>query len=355
VQNVAEAAGPHWKTSFEDFVGVPVAPGVWGTALPFPSPLRSSFSYLVRTEDGVIVVDLGWDTDEGWDRFLRGLDRAGISIDEITGVVITHLHPDHHGLAERLGQYSSAWTAVHPAERSALALTPEAAENRLAEMAAWLRRCGCPDAQVTELIGESQVVASGFLRRDPERDLTDGEAVPGSAGALVTVHTPGHTPGHVCLHDRSRGLLFTGDHLLPRISPNISKRPTSDIDPLADYTASLRQLSSLSGAVTTQALPGHEWGFGGMLQRAEGLLAHHEVRLAEVEEAVQRGARTVWEVASHINWSRPMADLGPRARRSAVGETHSHLYRLFTLGRLVLHEGEPDQWFLRNSPGSTPH
>jgi glyoxylase-like metal-dependent hydrolase (beta-lactamase superfamily II) len=333
-----------WAAPTDDLVGAVVADGVWLTSLPFPTPLRFSFSYLVETAGGLVVVDLGWDTDESWHRFLTGLARAGRRLDDISGVVVTHVHPDHYGLAARVRHTTDAWIAVHPGERPQLALDQPAAQQRIEDMAGWLRRCGSPEGEIDALRGETAQLTAAFPSVLPDLDLADGKPVPGTDGALVALHTPGHTPGSTCFHDRERGAVFTGDHVLPRITPNVSKRPTSDEDPVADYTGSLRRIRTLDAEGGLFALPGHEWGFRGLGRRAEEIEQHHEERLAEMEAAVRAGGSTVWEVALAVGWSRPFDHLSPRARRSAIGETYSHLFRLRESGALRMTDGVPERW-----------
>jgi glyoxylase-like metal-dependent hydrolase (beta-lactamase superfamily II) len=333
-----------WAAPAEDLVGAPVMDGVWVTSLPFPTPLRFSFSYLLETAGGLLVVDLGWDTDESWQRFLTGLALAGKTLDDISGVVVTHVHPDHYGLARRVRDTTAAWIAIHPAERPQLAVDRAAAQQRIEDMADWLRRCGSPEGEIDLLRGETEELTAAFPSVLPDLDLVDGVPVPGTDGALVALHTPGHTPGSTCFHDRERGVVFTGDHVLPRITPNVSKRPTSDEDPLADYTASLRRLQTLDAGGGTFALPGHEWGFGGLGNRAATIEEHHVERLAELEAAVRAGCSTVWEVTQAVSWSRPFEYLYARARRSAIGETYSHLHRLQVTGGVVLTAGTPERW-----------
>lgn len=317
------------------------ADGVWSTGLPFPSPLGFAFSYLVRVADGVVAVDAGWDSPECWDAFLGGLWAAGAGLDELRGVVITHVHPDHYGLAERIREHTDAWLAVHPAELPRIAASGADRLRALDDMAAWLRECGTPDSEVAALHADEIDLMRRISMVRPDHELVDGQAVPGTDGALIAVHTPGHTPGHLCYHDRSRNLIFTGDHILPRVTPNVSKRPGSDPDPLADFRSSVTKLRSYDGAT---ALPGHEWSFDGLGDRLDVLLTHHDQRLTEIEDVVRAGATTVWDVASTVRWARPFTGLDPRARRSAIGETHSHLRRLAVAGRLVELPGPPRRW-----------
>jgi glyoxylase-like metal-dependent hydrolase (beta-lactamase superfamily II) len=334
--------GP-WATPGEDLVGVSVADGVWITALPFPTPLRHSFSYLVETGAGLVVVDLGWDTDEGWQRLLAGLSRAGKTLDEVSGVVITHAHPDHYGLAARMHASSDAWIAMHPGERPQLAIDGRAARERIQDLEEWLVLCGAPASEVDCLHHDAAELAATFPSMVPDLDLVDGVPVGGDRG-LVAVHTPGHTPGSTCFLDRERELIFTGDHVLPRITPNVSKRPSSDEDPLQDFTRSLGRLGAVPGAEELFVLPGHEWGFRDLGQRLAEIDEHHLSRLAELEAAVRSGHDTVWAVSEVVQWARPFESLSARARRSAIGETYSHLYRLHLAGRVRLIPGTTERW-----------
>jgi glyoxylase-like metal-dependent hydrolase (beta-lactamase superfamily II) len=318
-----------------------VADGVWSVALPFPNPLEFAFSYVVPVSDGVVVVDAGWDSDECWDAFQGGLAAAGAGLDDLVGVVVTHVHPDHYGLAERIRASTSAWIAVHPAERPRIAEGDHDRVRAVEEMADWLRQAGAPASEFAELEADAADMKARISTVVPEHDLLDGDPVPGTDGALTAVHTPGHTPGHLCFHDRQRRLLFTGDHILPRVTPNVSKRPRSDVDPLRDFLASVHRIGRF-GDVTV--LPGHEWVFRGLGDRLDFLVAHHEERLAEIEAAVGAGAATVWEVVRAVTWSRPFEKLRGRARRSAIGETFSHLYRLAVDDRVRWVPGCPDRW-----------
>lgn len=318
-----------------------VAGGVWSVALPFPNPLGFAFSYVVPVPGGVLVVDAGWDSDECWDAFRAGLAAAGVGPDDVVGLVVTHVHPDHYGLAERLRAASPAWIALHPAERPRIAEGEHDRVRAVEDLAQWLRRAGAPQSEFTELDADAADMKARISMVVPEHDLLDGAAVPGTDGALVAVHTPGHTPGHLCFHDRERGLLFTGDHILPRVTPNISLRPQSDVDPLRDFLASVEKVRT---AGDVDVLPGHEWTFDGLAGRLDFLSAHHAERLTEIEAAVGRGAGTVWEVTCAVTWSRPFERLRGRARRSAIGETFAHLHRLSVEGRIRHVPGPPDRW-----------
>jgi glyoxylase-like metal-dependent hydrolase (beta-lactamase superfamily II) len=293
----------------------------------------------------VVLIDLGWDSDEAWDVLTAGLRSAGAGLPDVTGAIVTHLHPDHFGLAARLRASTGAWIAVHPAEMPHVAADEMARDRYLAAMASWLRRCGCPPSEFAGLAADAADVRARLASVPPDVQLPDGAGVPGTDGELSVLHTPGHTPGHLCVVDRSRRLLFTGDHVLPRVTPNVSWRPDTDPDPLADYASSLERLRRYADHLV---LPGHEWAFDRLDQRLDVLAKHHDERLAEVESVVRGGARTTWEVTCEVSWRRPFATLEPRARRSALGETSAHLIRLAALERIAgaggTGAGDPVPW-----------
>ena len=334
ISTTAGNPGPGWRR----LVASAVSPGVWATALPFPSVLSYSYSYCLRYSSGVVVVDLGWNTADGWHTFQLGLSRAGVMLDELIGVVITHTHPDHYGLAGAIKRYTPAWIAAHGAERPLIAVTAAERATRVDEMAEWLQRCGAPDSEIGVLVHEDAELLGAMPDVQPDFDLLDGVPVQGTDGSLVPVHTP----GHLCFHDTERNLLFTGDHLLPRVTPNVPKRPRSTADPLADFMASLDRLARFERPPLV--LPGHEWAFDRLMSRTAAVRSHHDRRLDEIEATVVQGAGTVWDVARSVRWSRQFDTLDPRGRRQALGETYSHLYRLSRSGRLAIKEGIPQRW-----------
>jgi glyoxylase-like metal-dependent hydrolase (beta-lactamase superfamily II) len=107
---------------------------------------------------------------------------------------------------------------------------------------------------MTDLLDDREQLMAEMSSEWPDLALVDGAPVPGTQGLLVVVHTPGHTPGHLVFHERER-VLFTGDHILPRVTPNVSRRPTSDPGPLDAYRRSVSKLKPYGDAL---ALPGHE-------------------------------------------------------------------------------------------------
>jgi glyoxylase-like metal-dependent hydrolase (beta-lactamase superfamily II) len=147
-------------------------------------------------------------------------------------------------------------------------------------------------------------------------------------------------------------VLLTGDHLLPRISPNIGVRRGVEGDPLKDYLASLATMSDFADV---EALPAHEYRFRDVPGRAAELIAHHDDRSAELLAVVARlGTATAWAIAAELTWSRGWAALHGFLRRMALAETIAHLYYLRGRGALSDRGTDPIRWSApgTGSPGS---
>jgi glyoxylase-like metal-dependent hydrolase (beta-lactamase superfamily II) len=321
----------------------PVRPGLWSVPVPIPnSPLRYTLCYLFVDDAGVVVVDPGWDTDAGRDAVSAGLRAAGAGLGDVAGVVVTHIHPDHHGLSGWLRDTSGAWIAMHPAERDSLPGRSWGVAGAAANDRDWLRSQGVPDDEIAAIVLDPDQMGSLLAMAEPDRLLHDGERLSIPGRSVRAVWTPGHTPGHLCLHDAEAGVLLTGDHLLPRISPNIGIHRPDDHDPLTAY---LESLERVAGYADSEALPAHEYRFRRLDARARTLVDHHRQRCDEIGETLERlGEGSAWQIATQLTWSRGWTALQGLLRRMALAETLAHLHHLRALGALTHDDGRPQLW-----------
>jgi glyoxylase-like metal-dependent hydrolase (beta-lactamase superfamily II) len=149
------------------------------------------------------------------------------------------------------------------------------------------------------------------------------------------VATPGHTQGHYVFADADQGLLFAGDHVLPTITPSIGFEPRWVEQPLRDFLASLAKVRALPDL---RLLPAHGPVTESSHARIDELAAHHDHRLQLCVAAVAEGARTAWDVAGQIPWTRHERrrdELGPFDAVLAAFETLAHLDLLASRGELV--------------------
>jgi glyoxylase-like metal-dependent hydrolase (beta-lactamase superfamily II) len=308
-----------------------VRPGLWSIPVPIPNnPLRYVLVYAFESETGITLIDAGWNTDEAWDALNAGIETAGGSITDVTGVMVTHIHPDHYGLAGRVREASRAWIGLHPADADLLQERYVDTDELVARMTDLLKLSGVPDEINPDLASASMDIKGLVYMALPDRMVEDGDKIDVPGWNLQAVWTPGHSPGHLCLVDPTAKLFLSGDHVLPRISPNISFHSQQFPNPLGDYLASLNKVGAFE---QDEVLPAHEYRFRGLKARADQLIAHHEERLLEICSLLeQQSGQTAWELTLNLTWSRPFGDIPPFMQRVANGETLAHLVLLEVRG-----------------------
>ncbi|MFI5048125.1 MAG: MBL fold metallo-hydrolase [Acidimicrobiia bacterium] len=319
-----------------------VRPGLWSIPVPLPIVLGYVLVYAFETDRGPYIVDAGWNTDEAFAALSSGLQTAGFDIGSVQGVLVTHIHADHYGLAGRLRDTSGAWIALHPADAALIHDRYEEPDDLLDRMRTYLRRLGAPQSDIDALTNASMPVRGFVDLAQPDVLLEDGERPDIPGWDLTAIWTPGHSPGHLCFWEPRNQLMCTGDCVLPRITPNISLNPQSGGNPLGDYLQSLDRLDTFGG----DALPAHEWRFDDLRARTEELRRHHQHRLDEVIAAIRNGYGTTWEITPQMEWGRPIAEADTFTKRAAVSEAMAHLRLLEVRGVVREIDGEPVRWEL---------
>lgn len=321
------------------------APGLWRIPLPIPgTSLPYVTVHALRVRDGVVLVDAGWPAPEVLDVLREGLAVAGASLADVRGIVISHIHPDHYGLAGRISEASGAWVAMHADEAALITRRHVDIERVVNEIADWLLQAGAPSQDDAELEATRIGVKRYLDVTAPDVLVKDGGRIKLEGWTLRAIATPGHSPGHLCFAVEGRSILLTGDHVLPRITPNVSFNPWSGPDPLGAFLASLERLRGLA---VDLALPCHGHDAFDLDTRISELVAHHEERLDEALALLADGAETVSEVTSRMDWAIPWEEQHGFVRRSALGEAHAHLILLERRG-VVERVGErPYRWRIR--------
>lgn len=316
-----------------------VRPGLWSVPVVIPdNPLGYTLVYLFETASGPVVVDTGWDDPRAWEALTTGVAETGHAIGDVYGVLVTHVHPDHHGLSGRVRTESGAWIAMHPEDAWVVSRWRDTAETWLLETAAVMLSAGAPEDVLGALPDFSGIAPH---RRElpalPTRLFADGDWVDVPGWEVRAVWTPGHSPGHTCFHVDD--LLLAGDHVMPRISPHIGLYDEeTGLDPLGDYLASLRKVRALDVA---EVLPAHVARFTELEERTGQLTAHHEERLADIVASLRDGPLTTWDIAASMAWNRRWENIAPFMKRVALGEALAHLRHLETRG---LVERVPGAW-----------
>jgi glyoxylase-like metal-dependent hydrolase (beta-lactamase superfamily II) len=219
-------------------------------------------------------------------------------------------------------------------------------EDRVAAMERWMatpspwggRRSG-PSPEFLERIRSSgSSPGSFFATPRPTRPLVDGQTIKLARREWIAMHTPGHTYDHLCLYDPEFGVVLTGDHVLPSITPHISGL-TPNSDPLALFFDSLRRMADI--ADVSVALPAHGHPFTDLGGRAEHIIEHHEERLDIIRHASHDlPDGTVEDFMRVLFKERSWGEM-------AESETYAHLEHLRELGEMSRHI---DHGFARYAP-----
>jgi glyoxylase-like metal-dependent hydrolase (beta-lactamase superfamily II) len=301
-----------------------VRPGIWTLAVPFRFGVPdATLVYVVEGSDGSLaLIDSGWSSDDGLEALRAGLTTIGRTLDDVALVVVTHLHADHLGAAAAIRRASGARVAMHRLEVEALRREREDAARNDADIARW----GLPEdlrAGVVEAWGSGRRIGLGRTS-EPYADvlLEDGDELPVPGRSIRTLWTPGHTAGHCCFVDEADGLLFTGDHVLPRINSGIGLGGRTPTNPLGDYLASLGRLD---GYADLEVCPGHEYRFRDVVGRARTLARHREERSRHVAEALDAlRDPTLVEVAARVPFSGGIESMSGFLLASALTQTAFH-------------------------------
>jgi len=303
--------------------------------------------YFLSSRGDNLLVDCGWNTDESMRALAAQLREAGASLMELRRLVITHTHPDHCGLAGRIKGQSGCELAVHELDLGRIESQCASDEHIAAIFDRWCDSCGVPHEDRTALAYEELPRSLFATPFDIDMCLKGGEVLQVGEFDLEIVWTPGHTPGHVCLFERTRGILFTGDHVLPWITPNVSLDPYQRPNPLQDFLESLKKLRSLP---VKRMLPAHEWDTADFSERVSQLLDHHEARLHEISQILSSiVGGTALDVARQVRWTTgSYARFTQWMQRAALGEALAHLIFLASQGRAIQYQDGGLQYFQAN-------
>jgi glyoxylase-like metal-dependent hydrolase (beta-lactamase superfamily II) len=302
--------------------------------------------YVVETHDGLALIDGGWHVDSAFDELADALRSIGHTPNEISDVYVTHIHRDHYTFALELRRRFGSRVHLGRPEGQGLEEVIALGDNTPVSSFRELRRA---DASGLIEVVDAITAAEPFDLDDWQRpdEWLDAGSLDLGTRRVEVVPTPGHTKGHVVFHDVDNGLLFSGDHVLPTITPSIGFE-LGDWDlPLGHYLDSLRLLLERPDA---RLLPAHGYPADSVHERVRELLGHHDRRLADTLGVLRAGDRPMpaREVASALRWTRrqvPFDSLDAFNAMIATCETLAHLDLLVATGRAVVKTvGDVDQF-----------
>ena len=331
-----------------------VASGVRWLRMGLPFALDHINLWLLRDRmDGVegwSIVDCGITNDAtraAWEQIFER-ELGGLPV---LRVIVTHMHPDHMGLAHWLTEHWGVrlWisaTDYHVARLASSATTGFGGPNSARFMASH----GLTDAEAQAKVKARTNYYSSMVPAVPAsfRRLLDGDVLSIGGQAWRCHAGYGHAPEHMSLHCEALGLLISGDMVLPRISTNVMVIELEpEANPLVQFLDSIQRMKALpqgtlvlpshgrpfGGPVATGAAPGagSSGGAGGLHTRIDQLAAHHAERLADVLQACAKAPQSAADLLP-VLFHRPL-DL--HQTTFAMGESLAHLHVLWFAAKLV--------------------
>jgi len=324
-----------------------VAVGVRWLRMPLPFALDHINLWLLRDQregpDGVIdgwsVVDCCVSSDEAKQHWQQVFDTQLDGL-PVLRVIVTHMHPDHVGLAH--------WLCAHwSTEEHTCQLWMSAADHHLAclysqgmnafggeEAAHFFAVHGWCDPEDLEKIRVRKSYYPSMVPKVPRvfARLLHDQVLRVGAHEWRCIAGYGHAPEHMALHCESLGVLISGDMVLPRISTNVS---VYEIEPEADSLSLFLQSLELFLPLPkdTLVLPSHGHPFVGLHERIAQLQDHHRERLGDLLQACQHSAQSAHDVLTLL-FKRP---LDFHQTTFAMGEAVAHLHRLRSQGLVKRH------------------
>ncbi len=320
-----------------------VASGVRWLRMKLPFVLDHINLWLLRDEhqgrSGWTAVDCGIDnpdTRAAWQQVLASPELQGLPL---LRVVVTHMHPDHIGLAHWLTEEASTpthdcrlWISAtdwNVASMASQSLTAGMGGDSAAD---FLALHGLADLDQLSQVRARRNYFPSLVPKVPQRfrRLMDAMVLSIGGHAWQCISGYGHAPEHMALYCAELGVLISGDMVLPRISTNVS---VIDIEPEADplplYLSSIKRFLTLPAS--TLVLPSHGKPFTGLHERIGQLVQHHDERFAEVIEACAAAPQSAAALLP-VLFKRA---LDAHQMTFAMGESIAHLHALASMGKIT--------------------
>lgn len=302
-----------------------IAPGTLWLRMPLPFALAHINLWAVHDDHGWAVFDSGAqtsDTAAAW----RALFGAGGALSDggVKRLFVTHMHPDHVGMAGWLTRkFDSRLWMTRLEYLMCRVLVADTGREAPPDGVRFYRRAGWNE----EAIESYRARFGGFGKYthalpDSFRRIKDQETLRIGDHTWRVVVGNGHSPEHACFYSAGLKLFISGDQVLPRISSNVSVFPTEpDADPLGDWLASLDKIRR-EVPDDVLVLPSHNEPFRGLHARLDYLSRSQHQALDRLRCVLAQPKRAV-DVFGEL-FARPIG-AEPNLLGMATGESVAHL------------------------------
>lgn len=281
-----------------------------------PIALGANWIYALPSREGLLLVDAGPDYPGAWEELNAQFDVHGYRPEEVRTVVVTHAHVDHCGLAARW-QSIGAEVCGSPEDVRGFGAGVNVARQNADLILRFFEECGVPAEWLARLRVRWEQRETSAMKLppstrwpgiltgvpfQPDRLLANGDTIRVGERCLRFVATPGHTPGDSVYYEEAGGSLFSGDHLLPKITPTTgiyfpSGRYEERMRSLPAYLRSLGRVRALGAR---RLYPGHGEETADVEGVAERTAGHHRRRQEQIRELLRDGPLTPYQILRKI-------------------------------------------------------
>ncbi|WP_077213325.1 MBL fold metallo-hydrolase [Bacillus dakarensis] len=291
---------------------------VTSVTIKLPFRLNHVNCFIAEGADGWTIIDTGLHDLEAYNSWKPFLDSRKIS-----DIIVTHHHPDHYGFAGGLQEMTGAKVFMSKIEHeTASAIIKKERDETLKEN---YLNCGIPK-KVVEDMTNTETSFNQMVSPHPQVSghLKAGDKFQFGRYEYEIFDAPGHADGLITFFNKENSVLFSTDHILPKITPNISYHFYGESNPLEQYITSLREYKKLEAELV---IPSHGKPFKNANKRIDEILKHHDERLVQIIDIVKVPS-TVFDVCLKLFGE----NLTSHEMRFAIGETISHLEYLINRG-----------------------
>ena len=305
-----------------------VASDLYWAHFELPFRLNHVNLFLMDTPNGWLILDAGLKSDhseEHWETLIKGPMKS----QKVAGLLITHYHPDHIGMAGWLQKKFDIPCYTTEKEHFTAKTFRSMPDDEYAKIFQNVFvRAGMSEEDIIAM-GPATRLYKNRVHELPEFEIIKaGHEIISNEGKWIVRTDSGHSPEHISLLDSERKLYLSGDFLLPRISPNISDNFFDPLDDrLGKYLKYLNEIQSIGSE--TLVFPCHDWPFKDGAQRAQALIDHHNHRLNLLINELEKRTITIMDSISII-FDRK---IGNEQMHFAIGEARAHLIHLDVTGK----------------------
>ncbi len=296
-----------------------ISENIFMITLPMPFRLEHVNIYAHVRNGRVSIIDTGPNFQGVFPALKHNLGKIGMDVSAVDRIFITHFHADHCGIAGTIQDISGAVVCMREIEYKRARTDPGSMLDRLR---LFYRREGMPGEVFERFAGLLKMFRHATVPFKADKFLEPGTVEDMDGLEIEIIDAPGHSAGQVVFFCRERGLLFSGDHILPHITPNLSPDLANLwFKPLGSF---MRSLDAIKGLPASMVYPAHGLPFAGLDQRIEEIKAHHEERKTLVMDLVKAGPKSAYEVSGYL-FGTEISDFD---KFLALNETHVHLEQL---------------------------